>query len=264
MPLVNLKRFSAALRRLLHRRRGFRDIQDIISYHFRDPSILSEALTHRSYAKSSSDDDGPTFERLEFLGDSILGMIVAEDLYKMFPGKPEGKLTKLKAALVNEQTLSTIAREMGLGDHILLSAEEAAAGGRDRPSITSDCFEAVIAAIYLDGGLEPARKFVGEFIMSRIEDVQADASIRNFKGELLELTQGQGAGVPRYEVIDERGPDHDKTFTVTVHGFGKKLGVGKGHSKKEAEQNAAHEALRKARQMAGNNNHHRIHGREER
>jgi len=264
MPLVNLKRFSTALHRLLHRKRGFRDIQGIIGYSFRDTGLLSEALTHRSYAKSSTGDDSPTFERLEFLGDSILGMIVAEDLYRMFPDKPEGKLTKLKAALVNEQTLSMVARDMGLGDHILLSVEEAAAGGRDRPSITSDCFEAVIAAIYLDGGLEPARKFVAEFVMSRIDEVRSDESIRNFKGELLELTQGQGAGVPRYEVIDERGPDHDKTFTVTVHGFGRELGVGRGHSKKEAEQSAAQVALKKAQRITKNNNHYRIQGREER
>ncbi len=177
-------------------------------------------------------------------------MLVAEQLFKLYPGKPEGELTKLKASLVNEQALSMIARDMNLGKHIKLSEDEANAGGRNRPSITSDCFEALLAAVYLDGGNKAAQSFVRRFVISRIDDVQNDVSIRNYKGELLELLQGKAAGVPHYDVIEESGPDHDKVFTVIAYGFGMKLARGRGHSKKEAEQDAARKALSKAKKIA--------------
>jgi len=246
---INFRNWGYALGRLLNRKRSYEKLQQQIGYYFRDISLLNEAMSHRSFTRTSDSADSPSYERLEFLGDSILGMIVAEALFELYPGESEGKLTKLKAALVNEQSLWKAAAEINLGQHIRMSTDEANSGGRDRPSITSDCLEALIAAIYLDGGLDSAKKFVHANIMTRIEEVQSDSSIRNYKGELLEYTQGEAAGVPHYEVIDETGPDHAKVFTVTVWAFGKEMGRGRGHSKKEAEQAAAHQALRKAKQL---------------
>jgi ribonuclease-3 len=249
MPPLRLSRINRALSRILNRKRFCWKLQERIGYRFRNDSLLSEALSHRSYVKTVENPDSQSFERLEFLGDSVLGMLVAEQLFKLYPDKPEGELTKLKASLVNEQALSMIARDMRLGDYIKMSDDEAGAGGRDRPSITSDCLEALLAAVYLDGGNKSAREFVKRFVIPRIPDVQNDVSIRNYKGELLELVQGEAAGVPYYEVVNESGPDHDKTFTVVVHGFGTRLGQGRGHSKKEAEQEAARRALPKANRI---------------
>ncbi len=241
-----------ALAKLIHRKSDFARLEDKLGYHFNDISVLREALSHRSYVKTVAKPDTPSFERLEFLGDSILGMLVAESLFELYPTYTEGMLTKLKAALVNEMTLSTIAKRLGIGEFIFLSDEESKAGGRERPSITSDCFEAVIAALYLDGGIRAVREFVQREVISRIADVRNDKSIKNYKGELLELTQGEAAGTPKYEVVEESGPDHNKIFTVTVHGFGVQLAVGKGHSKKEAEQEAARKALPAAHKYVQN------------
>ena len=250
MPPLRLTKLGSALSRVFGRKKHFKRLQNRIGYTFRDISLLSEALSHRSYVKTVENPESPSFERLEFLGDSVLGMLVAEQLFILYPNKPEGELTKMKATLVNEQALSMIARDMNLGEHIKLSDDEANAGGRLRPSITSDCFEALLAAVYLDGGNKPARTFVKKFVIPRIPDVQNDSSIRNYKGELLELVQGEAAGVPHYEVVEESGPDHDKTFTIDVYAFGTKLGRGRGHSKKEAEQDAARKALPKAKKIA--------------
>lgn len=250
MSPSRLRRWKSTVKRLLGGRSRLGELQKIISYTFADSAILSESLSHRSYVKTAANPKYPSFERLEFLGDSVLGMLVAEQLFRLYPECSEGELTKLKSALVNEQTLAMIAREMGLGNFIRLSEEEANAGGRERPSITSDCFEALLGAIYLDGGLKPVERFVSDFVISRIAEVQNNRAIRNFKGELLEITQGASAGTPRYDVIEESGPDHDKTFTVAVHGFGVELARGAGHSKKEAEQVAAGRAQPRARKLA--------------
>jgi ribonuclease-3 len=214
-----------------------------IGYRFVDKRLLQESLSHRSYVKTTESPSSPSFERLEFLGDSVLGLLVAEGLFRSFPDSTEGDLTKLKSALVNEQTLASIAREIRLGNHIILSNEEAKSGGRDRTSIISDSLEALIGAIYIDGGLVNAKRFVTQFVLSRTTEVQLDSSIRNFKGELLELMQGEAAGTPEYRVVDESGPDHEKKFTVAVYGFDIELAVGSGRSKKEAEQDAACSAL---------------------
>ncbi|MFH1891620.1 MAG: ribonuclease III [Candidatus Zixiibacteriota bacterium] len=245
-----LRRWKSAVTRLFSGQANFGELQGTIGYTFSDVEVLSEALSHRSYVRTAANSQCPSFERMEFLGDSVLGMLVAEQLFRLYPECSEGELTKLKSALVNEQTLALIARDMRLGDHIRLSEEEANAGGRERPSITSDCFEALLGAIYLDGGIGPAENFVRKFVVSRISEVQNNRAIRNFKGELLEITQGASAGTPRYDVISESGPDHDKTFTVVVHGFGVELARGSGHSKKEAEQVAAGRAQPEARILA--------------
>jgi len=250
MSRFRLIRWPSSLARLVGRDREFRNLQRTIGYWFKSSPLLLEALSHRSFVKTSNGPNSPSFERLEFLGDSVLGMLVAEQLFKLYPEKAEGDLTKLKSALVNELTLAMIAKDIQLGEYILLSEDEAKAGGRERPSITSDCLEALIGAIYLDGGIKYARDFVRTHIISRISDVESDASIKNYKGDLLELTQAESAGTPHYEVVSESGPDHQKVFTVSVHCFGKELARGKGHSKKEAEQEAARKAFAKARKIA--------------
>jgi len=224
------------------RRINLERVQEIIGYHFNDLSLLTLALTHRSYASTSTETDESN-ERMEFVGDSVLGLVIAHQLFKDHPDWREGELTKVKALLVNETTLSEIGKEIGLNQHIFLSTEEDKSGGSERPSIVSDAVESIIAAIYLDGGFDAAKKFVLEQIYSRKANVCADSSQRNYKGELLELAQGRGESMPRYDVVSQTGPDHEKTFNVVVSINGRALGSGIGLSKKEAEQRAAAEAL---------------------
>jgi ribonuclease-3 len=223
---------DASLRQLEHR----------IGYIFHDRQLLLSSLTHRSHA-NTVDTAQPSYERLEFLGDSVLGLVVAEQLYRDHPGIMEGDLTKIKALLVSEATLSIIGREMGINNHLILSADEERAGGKERSSIISDALEAIIGAVYLDGGLAEARKIILNFIYIKKEDVTSDATRRNYKGELLEYVQSRGEGMPRYDVVAEVGPDHDKVFTVSVSILGRQVGIGSGSSKKEAEQRAAASAL---------------------
>ncbi len=218
------------------------DVQNVIGYHFRNDSLLVLGLTHRSHARSTGQ-ERPSNERLEFLGDSVLGLIISDQLYEDHPDELEGNLTKTKAMLVNETTLSTIARELGINAFVRLSPEEERSGGRERASIVSDAFESVIGAVYLDGGLEAARDVVLRLIYTRKGRIVTDSSQRNYKGDLLELMQARGDTVPRYDVIQEDGPDHEKTFHVVVTVGGLKVGEGIGLSKKEAEQRAACQAL---------------------
>ncbi|MEW6413596.1 MAG: ribonuclease III [Candidatus Zixiibacteriota bacterium] len=218
------------------------EVQNIIGYHFRDESLLLLALTHRSYHRQL-EEFRPSNERLEYLGDSVLGLIIADQLYHDHPYWREGKLTKTKAKLVNESTLSAIGREIKLNAYVLLSPEEDRLGGRERPSIISDAFESVIGAVYLDGGCDAARDVVLRLIYLRKEMILADASQRNYKGALLELMQARGDGMPRYDVVRETGPDHEKEFKVVVFIGDKRVGTGVGFSKKEAEQRAAAMAL---------------------
>lgn len=222
-----------------------REFQERLNYRFNDVELLRIALTHRSYAKSGEKEWLPSNERLEFLGDSVLGLVVAEFLFSRYPTKLEGGLTKLKSLLVNETTLFRTAEALALGDYIWLSQEEDRAGGRKRPSITSDAFEAVIGAMYLDGGLVAVKPLVNRYILSQVHKIAADKTFRNYKGDLLELLQARGAGMPRYETTSEDGPDHDKTFVVEVYCNGESIGTGTGSSKKDAEQQAAAEALRR-------------------
>ena len=216
--------------------------ESIIGYHFKDQSLLALALTHRSFT-NNSESVNESNERMEFLGDSVLGLLIAEQLFADHPDWHEGELTKMKSLLVNETTLAEIGKDIGLNQHIYLSAEEDKSGGADRSSIVSDAMESVMAAVYLDGGIEAAKKFILKVVYSRKEIVSADSSQRNYKGELLELIQASGKGMPRYDVVSETGPDHDKTFNIVVRLNGQDLGHGIGFSKKEAEQKAAAEAL---------------------
>lgn len=217
-------------------------LQQILGHKFHQPALISLALTHRSLVRAR-DGEMPSNERLEFLGDSVLGLVIADKLYRDYPNLAEGNLTKKKAMLVNEAALSRVAMEIGLNDHILLSTDEERSGGRDRPSIVSDAFEAVIGALYLDGGLEAARNMILNCLYARRDAIVNDSSQQNYKGDLLELVQADGESVPRYEVIRESGPDHGKTFHVTVIVGADQVGEGTGASKKDAEQKAARMAL---------------------
>jgi len=218
------------------------NLQNLIGYHFRNDSLLILGLTHRSHARSVNQDQ-PSNERLEFLGDSVLGLVISDQLYQDHPEELEGNLTKTKAMLVNETTLSTIARELGINAFVRLSPEEEKSGGRERASIVSDAFESIIGAVYLDGGLDAARDVVLRLIYTRKGRIVGDSAQRNYKGDLLELMQARGDTIPRYDVIQEDGPDHEKTFHVVVSVGGQKVGEGIGLSKKEAEQKAACRAL---------------------
>ncbi len=238
-----LSRISSLFGRKNRRRGSDADLPiSILGYRFRDTDLLREALTHRSYANSVS--DHPTYERLEFLGDSVLGLIVARQLFIKHPEQSEGQLTKRKASLVNLKTLTQVAKREGLGQWVRLSPEEDKAGGRKRGSILSDVFESVLGAIYLDGGLEAATKVIERTILVPLSEDAPELIEVNYKGDLLEYLQGKGMGMPRYEVIDEAGPDHQKIFTVVVHAHGHTAGRGVGPNKKDAEQLAAREALK--------------------
>ena len=222
-------------------------VQNTLGYHFRSLDHLLLGLTHRSYIRVTGQ-EMPSNERLEFLGDSVLGLIISDQLYHDYPDELEGNLTKIKAMLVNETTLSSISREHGLNRYIRLSPEEEKSGGRDRASIISDAFESVIGAVYLDGGFLAARDVVLRLIYTRRDRIVGDSSQRNYKGDLLELMQSRGSTIPRYDVIQEDGPDHDKTFHVIVTIGGQQVGEGVGQSKKEAEQKAACMALESLKQ----------------
>jgi ribonuclease-3 len=214
------------------------EVENILNYKFKNRRLLKKALTHRSW-----ENGGLSNERLEFLGDAVLGLVVSEFLFGVYPNLHEGDLTKMKSSLVNEAVLARVFTDSGLGEYIYLSAEEEKSGGREKPSITADAMEAVLGAVYLDGGLENASGVIDRLIISDHEKIMMDESTYNFKGELLELVQIDGRGVPRYEVIEEIGPDHEKTFVVSVSVESEVIGTGKGTTKKEAEQKAAKMAL---------------------
>jgi ribonuclease-3 len=227
------------------RKRQLAKIQEKLGYRFKRLELLGEALSHRSYTQTVDKAPFQSYERLEFLGDSILGMLVAEALFKKFADMGEGSLTKTKAALVNVHTLSRIAREITLNNFVKLSEEEEKAGGRERNSIIADCLEAVIGAIFLDGGITAARKFIKTHFIKNMMHIINDQSLRNYKGDLLEIIQANSPLTPRYEVVRTEGPDHKKKFTVAVYLATRKLGAGSGLNKKEAEQHAARKGLLK-------------------
>jgi ribonuclease-3 len=217
--------------------------QDRIGPRFRDQELVRQALTHRSFLGSSGGDPALSNERIEFLGDAVLELTVIEFLYAAFPDDREGNLTKKKGLLVSREVLAQCAERMGLGDFVLLSDAEREAGGSGRSSILADTFEAVIGAVYLDAGLEDARRFARRHILCHAGAILRDQSLSNHKSLLQELVQARFRTHPRYRVISEVGPDHHKMFRVEVSIRGRHLGHGRGWSKKEAEQAAAQDAL---------------------
>ena len=215
------------------------ELQNRIDYHFRDTALLGRALTHSSYANEAHQNGGDN-ERLEFLGDSVLGFITADYLFSHHKNFPEGELTKLRAYAVCEKSLFSFAKEIDLGKYLRLGKGEEHTGGRMRPSLLSDAFEAVIAAIYLDGGLEEAKRFVLRFVVPCVE---SKPTFRDYKTMLQEVVQQTQGETLEYVLVSETGPDHDKHFAVEVHLNSNVIGHGVGGSKKKAEQNAAKEAL---------------------
>ena len=217
------------------------ELQKKLNYKFRNLSLLYNALTHSSYANENKKDGLISNERLEFLGDSILGLAVAELIYKHKSGISEGQMTKLRSELVCEKNLVALAKSMDLGQYLLLGRGEEKGGGRDRPSILADAVEAIIAAIYLDRGFKPVMSFVKDKLFSGSGVMTFETT--DYKTALQELVQAKPAQTLSYHVIDESGPDHMKLFTVEVRLNGDFYGKGIGKSKKEAEQAAAMSAL---------------------
>ncbi len=212
------------------------DLERTIQYNFRAPSLLRRALTHTSYANETPGVDSN--ERLEFLGDSVLGFITTSTLFERRPECAEGELTRLRASYVCEGSLAKAAQSIGLDSALLVGRGEQLAGGQRRPSIMADAFEALLGAIYLDGGLEPSRAYVQTFLL----DIHVPPEVEDFKTVLQERSQRHGVA-PVYQLSGESGPDHEKVFVVTVSIADKTLASGTGRSKKAAEQDAARQAL---------------------
>lgn len=217
------------------------EFQSIIDYRFKDRNLLFTALTHSSYANENKR-HLKSNERLEFLGDSVLSIVVSDFIFEHYKHLPEGELTKLRASLVCEGALFEFAKQIRLGDFIMLGKGEDLTGGRERPSVVSDAFEAVIAAIYLDGGIESAAKHILRFIPHNLNPKSASST--DYKTVLQEVVQKNPEEMVEYFLKDESGPDHDKSFTVQVMLNSNVIGEGKGKTKKNAEQMAAKEALR--------------------
>ena len=220
-----------------------KDLETAIGYRFRNIQLLHNALTHSSYANERWHNSLLSNERLEFLGDSVLGMLVAEYLYKTFPDRPEGELTRMRADMVCEHTLATVANKIGLGEHLLLGHGEERLGGRSRESILADATESVIAACFLDGGLAAAEQFVQKYIL--VEVPVSKPNNMDYKTALQELVQQKKNQVLSYALVGQSGPDHDKQFDVEVSLNGNVVGSGSGRSKKRAEQMAAKSAMEK-------------------
>ena len=218
-----------------------KDLEAAIGYRFKDITLLQNALAHSSYANERWHDSLKSNERLEFLGDSILGMVTAEHLYRNFPDRPEGDLTRMRADMVCERALAVVADRICLGQHLLLGHGEEQGGGRTRDSILADAVESVIAACFLDGGMDAARSFIDRFVLTEVPVKK----LRNadYKTALQELVQQKKNQALSYALVGESGPDHDKQFEVAVSLNGSEVGRGSGRSKKKAEQAAAKAAI---------------------
>ena len=218
-----------------------KDLENAIGYRFKNITLLQNALSHSSYANERWHNSLLSNERLEFLGDSILGMLVADHLYSNFPERPEGELTKMRADMVCERALAQIAHRIGLGEHLLLGKGEEQGGGRNRDSILADAVESVIAACYLDGGMDAAKQFVQKFVLEQVST--APVHNKDYKTVLQEKVQQKRNQTLVYTLVGESGPDHDKHFEVELSLNGQVIGRGVGSSKKRAEQDAARMAL---------------------
>ncbi len=219
-------------------------LQEKIGYTFKDIGILRTAMTHSSYANESRDKRIECNERIEFLGDSVLSLITSDYIYLQYRQTPEGELTKIRASVVCEQALFEVANLLGLSDHILLGKGEEAGGGRNRPSILADAMEALIGALYLDGGFEVAQKFVLTYLKPKIALAAKGKTFRDYKTMLQEIVQKSKEEVLSYRLVSESGPDHNKHFEVEVLLNSNVFAKGEGRSKKEAEQMAARSALK--------------------
>ena len=225
---------------------GMATLETAIGHPFADRGLLLRALTHRSHAHEDLTGATGDNESLEFLGDAVLGMVIADVLFREFPQLDEGRKSKIKSSLVSTTTLARLARAIDLGDHLVLGRGEEKTGGRKKHALLADGFEAVIAAVYLDGGIEAARAFVLRQFAGEIEEVRSPAFWeRDYKSALQEALQGRNLPLPEYFVTSETGPDHRKVFEIEVHVEGLAVASASGRSKKEAEQQAARVALEK-------------------
>lgn len=218
-------------------------LEQKISVTFKNQSLVTEALTHRSFLNELKQNDVTHNERLEFLGDAVLELVTTEFLFKKYPQRPEGELTSFRAALVRTESLAITAQEIELGQYIFMSRGEEATGGRKRQYILANAVEALIGAIYLDQGLSVAEKFIGDFILIRVEEIVAQRLDVDPKSKLQEVAQDLLKSTPQYQLVKAIGPDHNKEFEMEVIIAGQPFARGKGHSKQEAEQNAAREAI---------------------
>jgi ribonuclease III len=222
-------------------------LQKKVNYSFHDATLLKAALTHKSYLrKKFNDHKVPSpFERMEFLGDSILGFVVSRELFSRYPDEQEGNLSKFKSKIVSETYLTIKANALDLGRYILLSSEEVQSGGQTKPSILSDTMEALICAVFLDGGISAASRFVKNFVLVGFEELVNRIELVNYKSILQEYLQSRNMPAPDYETLAEEGPQHQKTFLIEVMIGGKKMGKGRGTTKKAAHQEAARAACQK-------------------
>lgn len=225
------------------------DLQERLGYRFRNESLLRLALTHPSIAHEAPGAT-PHNQRLEFLGDAVLGLVLTRELYEKFPDFGEGPLTKARAQLVNRRTLAGEAARLGLGEHLILSRGEETSGGRERQGALADACEALLGAVFMDGGYEAAREFILRCFHDTLGTIAALPNFDNPKGELQELLQAGSPDAPRYDLTFSSGPDHDRIFECAVFHGGAELGRGRGKSKKEAESQAAQAALQKLRESA--------------
>lgn len=221
-----------------------------IGYTFNDRNILCQALTHRSYVNEAGDKSVKDNERLEFFGDSVIDFFLSELLYRRFPESREGELTRIRASLVDEESLARLAIGLGLGRYLRLGRGEEKSGGRGKKSILADAYEALVAALYLDGGSEAARAMLEAHFSPLMERYACGMHSRDFKTEFQELAQAQNGATPRYLLTDASGPDHDRIFTVEVLVGEERFGEGSGRSKKEAEQAAARQGLARLKPLA--------------
>jgi ribonuclease-3 len=228
--------------RKIMKKENIKKLEEILGYTFTDKALLDTAFSHRSFINECMVKGKQSYERLEFLGDAILEYVVSEYLFTNYTELTEGQLTKLRSSLVCEFTLSKVSRELGYGDYIQLSKGERITGGANRDSILCDLFESVLGAVYLDGGIEPARSYVLRYLLTDIEHKQL---YHDSKTRLQELVQKNPGSTLRYEMVREEGPEHDKTYYVRLLIDDKEVADGSGHNKKNAEQEAAYKALQK-------------------
>jgi ribonuclease-3 len=226
---------------------GYEALQERLGYAFRDPGLLQLALTHPSVAHEHNA-ALETNQRLEFLGDAVLQLVLTRELFEKFPAFDEGPLTKARAKLVNRRTLAERARHLAIGEHLIVSRGEEMHGGRERPSALADTYEALLGAVFLDGGFEAAREFILREFQAAFGGLLVIPILENPKGELQELLQAVSPEAPQYHVVSASGPDHDRIFECTVHHGGAELARGQGKSKKAAESEAALAALTRLRE----------------
>jgi len=224
-------------------------IENKIGYKFRNKNLLIQAFKHRSFLVLNNEDSNQSNERLEFLGDAVLDLIVTDHLYAKFKNEAEGTLSKKKSVLVSRQVLAGLTNSSGLGNYLLVNKGEEKTGGRQRQSNLANLFEAILGSIYLDGGLVSATDFVEQFLISRREEFLARSSYFNYKSSLLEYSQAKGWGIPSYRTVEELGPDHDKQFKVVVTVDNYWIAEGSGKNKKKAEQMAAKNVLEKIKSV---------------